>query len=142
MNILKNIYKLAAMALIATPLAVASCSDEPAEENYYTFTGEMMSDFLNNNEEYSMFRQVVERADMMSLLSTYGHYTCFAPNNTAMQAYLSKKGKGSLDELTQADCDTLARTLLRPSELPVGSITSIIGTPLFIYLLYKNKRGY
>lgn len=39
-------------------------------------------------------------------------------------------------------CDTLARTLLRPSELPVGSITSLIGAPLFIYLLYKNKRRF
>ncbi len=39
-------------------------------------------------------------------------------------------------------CDTLARTLLRPSELPVGSLTSLIGAPLFIYLLYKNKRNY
>lgn len=39
-------------------------------------------------------------------------------------------------------CDTLARYLLRPSELPVGSITSIIGAPLFIYLLYKNKKNY
>ena len=39
-------------------------------------------------------------------------------------------------------CDTLARYMLRPSELPVGSITSIIGAPLFIYLLYKNKRSY
>ncbi len=38
-------------------------------------------------------------------------------------------------------CDTLARTLLRPSELPVGSLTSIIGAPLFIYLLYKNKKS-
>ena len=39
-------------------------------------------------------------------------------------------------------CDTLARYLLRPSELPVGSITSIVGAPLFIYLLYKNKKGF
>ena len=39
-------------------------------------------------------------------------------------------------------CDTLARTLLRPSELPVGSLTSLIGAPLFIYLLYRNKKGY
>lgn len=38
-------------------------------------------------------------------------------------------------------CDTLARTLLRPSELPVGSITAIIGAPLFIYLLYRNKKA-
>lgn len=39
-------------------------------------------------------------------------------------------------------CDTLARTLLRPSELPVGSLTALVGAPLFIYLLYKNKRNY
>ena len=39
-------------------------------------------------------------------------------------------------------CDTLARTLLRPSELPVGALTSIVGAPLFIYLLYKNKKSY
>lgn len=39
-------------------------------------------------------------------------------------------------------CDTLARYLLRPSELPVGSLTSIIGAPMFIYLLYKSKKRY
>lgn len=36
-------------------------------------------------------------------------------------------------------CDTLARTLLAPTELPVGSLTALVGAPLFIYLLYKNK---
>lgn len=39
-------------------------------------------------------------------------------------------------------CDTLARTLLQPSELPVGSFTALIGAPLFIYLLYRNKKNY
>lgn len=39
-------------------------------------------------------------------------------------------------------CDTLARYLLRPSELPVGSLTSMVGAPLFIYLLYRNKKSY
>lgn len=39
-------------------------------------------------------------------------------------------------------CDTLARTLLIPSELPVGSLTALVGAPLFIYLLYKNKKSY
>ena len=37
-------------------------------------------------------------------------------------------------------CDTLARTLIPPNELPVGSITSLVGAPMFIYLLYKSKR--
>lgn len=39
-------------------------------------------------------------------------------------------------------CDTLARYVLRPSELPVGALTSMVGAPLFIYLLYRNKKGY
>ncbi len=38
-------------------------------------------------------------------------------------------------------CDTLARTLIPPNELPVGSITSLLGAPMFIYLLYKSKRS-
>ncbi|MCR4659583.1 MAG: iron ABC transporter permease [Bacteroidales bacterium] len=37
-------------------------------------------------------------------------------------------------------CDTGARTLLQPAELPVGSLTAIVGAPLFIYLLYRNRR--
>lgn len=37
-------------------------------------------------------------------------------------------------------CDTLSRTVLQPNELPVGSLTSLVGAPLFIYLLYKDKK--
>ena len=37
-------------------------------------------------------------------------------------------------------CDTAARTMIPPNELPVGSITSLFGAPMFIYLLYKSKR--
>jgi len=37
-------------------------------------------------------------------------------------------------------CDTMARSLVPPSEIPVGIITSIFGVPFFIYLLYKTKK--
>ncbi len=36
--------------------------------------------------------------------------------------------------------DTLARTLLAPTELPVGIITALFGAPFFLYLLRKNSR--
>lgn len=39
-------------------------------------------------------------------------------------------------------CDTIARTLMPPAELPVGAITALIGAPMFVYLLYKNKKRY
>lgn len=36
-------------------------------------------------------------------------------------------------------CDTFARTLLAPTEIPVGIITAILGGPFFVWLL-KRKR--
>ncbi len=36
-------------------------------------------------------------------------------------------------------CDTLARTILAPVELPVGVITATFGGPFFIYLLRRRK---
>jgi iron complex transport system permease protein len=38
--------------------------------------------------------------------------------------------------------DTLARTLIAPTELPVGIITALIGAPFFIYLLRRTRREY
>ncbi len=38
--------------------------------------------------------------------------------------------------------DLLARMLLHGYELPVGAITTIIGVPMFAYLLIKRGRGY
>jgi iron complex transport system permease protein len=37
-------------------------------------------------------------------------------------------------------CDTLARTILSPSEVPVGILTALLGCPFFIYLL-RGKRS-
>lgn len=37
-------------------------------------------------------------------------------------------------------CDTIARTITAPSELPVGVITSILGAPYFIYLIARNQK--
>jgi iron complex transport system permease protein len=36
-------------------------------------------------------------------------------------------------------CDLLARTVLSPTELPIGIITALFGAPFFIYLLHKRK---
>lgn len=36
--------------------------------------------------------------------------------------------------------DTLARTLLSPTDIPLGVITAFLGAPFFAYLLRKNKR--
>ncbi len=36
--------------------------------------------------------------------------------------------------------DLLARTVLSPSEIPVGVLTALCGAPFFLFLLRRNKR--
>jgi iron complex transport system permease protein len=36
--------------------------------------------------------------------------------------------------------DLLCRTLIAPVELPIGVITALLGTPLFLYILIKDKK--
>lgn len=38
-------------------------------------------------------------------------------------------------------CDTAARTLIAPAEIPVGVITSVLGGPFFIWLLMRAPTG-
>lgn len=38
-------------------------------------------------------------------------------------------------------CDTLARTMFAPFELPLGIVVSYIGVPFFIWLLIRKKGG-
>ena len=113
-NLFQNILGSLLLAMLTSlnALMLTSCSDEPDSEYFYTFTGEMMSDYLKNRPEYSEFAEIVERAGMMDLLATYGHYTCFAPSNEAVDKFLASRGLGSVSELSKEDCDTIARTHL------------------------------
>ena len=110
MKRLKYIFVGVVCAL--TGMATVSCSDEPDDENFYTFTGEMMSDYFRNRPEYSDFAYIVDQAGMTDLLSAYGHYTCFLPSNKVVENYLNKKGLNSVKDLTLEQCDTIARTHL------------------------------
>ena len=38
-------------------------------------------------------------------------------------------------------CDTLARTILAPTEIPVGIITAMIGGPFFVWLLKRKRQA-
>ena len=64
MKYLFKVFKsICAVLLLVTQMNVfTSCNDDLAADSYYTFTGEMMSDFLANREDFSQFKRIVERA--------------------------------------------------------------------------------
>lgn len=37
--------------------------------------------------------------------------------------------------------DTISRTIVAPSEIPIGILTAMLGAPVFILILIKNKRS-
>jgi iron complex transport system permease protein len=40
-----------------------------------------------------------------------------------------------------AVCDTLARTVLAPREIPVGVITALAGGPFFLWILRQRRKS-
>ena len=58
----------------------------------------LISDYLEEHtDKYSTLIRVLEITDLKNTLNAYGHYTFFAPDNEAFDAFL--QGKGSVEDL-------------------------------------------
>ena len=89
MNYKKFFSRLLLAAAVPVMLGLASCKEDIDESNLYTFTGETIEDFLvNRSDQYSSFNYILSRVGYDKILSAYGTYTCFAPNNKAVQEYI------------------------------------------------------
>ena len=81
--------RLAALALLPACFAVFSCKEDIDESNLYTFKGETIEDFLaNRSDQFSNFNYILQRVGLDKRLSGYGTFTCFAPINEAVTAYV------------------------------------------------------
>lgn len=89
MNYKKFFSRLLLAAALPMMLGLASCKEDIDESNLYTFTGETIEDFLTNrSDQYSSFNYILSRVGYDKILSAYGTYTCFAPNNKAVEEYI------------------------------------------------------
>ena len=85
---LLNKYLLYAILL----LSLLACREEIDKSNRYTFIGETVADFmLNRNEKYSHFIALLKRAELFTLLQTYGQYTLFLPDNEAVEKFVAEQ---------------------------------------------------
>lgn len=87
--------------ILAASLAIltVSCNDDVSEDSYYTFTGDTVTSYVASSDDYSTFSRLLSETGLGSLLATYGHYTCFLPDNDAFNRYFAEIGK-SYDSLS------------------------------------------
>ncbi len=104
-----NYIKLLLVALPATWLA--SCSDVNVDDNYYTASHVTAAGYLGTHEDqFSEFIQILKESNYYALLSTYGNFTLFAPNNKAVDTYLKEHHYAAVGDIPTDVKDTLART--------------------------------
>ncbi len=120
MKVMKSIYSwIMVCCVAAVGLSTTSCKDDMAPENFFVFTGKMMSQKLKETEQFTKFAEIVERSkdseravNIMDLISVYGQFTCFAPTNDAIEEYMQEHGYAEIEDIPYDVCDTIARTHL------------------------------
>ncbi|MDP4276197.1 MAG: fasciclin domain-containing protein [Bacteroidota bacterium] len=79
--------------------AVAGCTDsDNTGGSYTTFTGQTIKDFLDSHSAYSEFEEALNKVNALSLMASYGKYTCFIPDNQAVNNYITEHGYASFEQ--------------------------------------------
>ncbi|MFA9390806.1 MAG: fasciclin domain-containing protein [Prolixibacteraceae bacterium] len=87
------------LGIISLVLTMGACNSDDVGDNYYTFTGETMGEYIENRPEtYSEFTKMLDTTEVMGLLKAYGKYSCFVPTNEAIFNYYEKRGKNSMED--------------------------------------------
>lgn len=73
---------------LATIVALSGCQEQIEEGARFTFTGNTIATYLQGVPECSHFVDILNRGECIGLMKAYGQYTCFAPNNEAIERFL------------------------------------------------------
>ena len=109
MNRLLNIavfWRLSLLAVLA--ILIINCTSEKYKESTdetVNITGYLES----NQEQYSMFLEILETTNYSTFMNTYGTYTLFLPTNEAVQNYLDAEGFSSINDIPMEDLEDLAK---------------------------------
>ena len=84
------------LCLIAALTWLAACTEDIDTSARYVFTERTVASYLEDHEQFSEYVRLlkeqpvsdISETTVYQLMTAYGHYTCFAPTNDAIQLYL------------------------------------------------------
>ena len=133
-------FKKHLLALLAIAGGLVACTENIDMSNRYTFTEYTVLSYLEENEEFSEYVKLlnvvpiseVSSSTVAQLLSARGAYTCFAPNNNAIQNYLdSLYRKGLITEPSwdgfknDKDLDSIQKVIVYNSIINSGDAKGV-----------------
>ena len=111
-------------------LLVNSCKDDLDGTTFFTTDGEtdemtIIEVLEANPEKFSMYVEFLEKTEYYNAFKSYGDYTCFAPTNTAIKAFLQEKWNvTSVAELTTEDQLEFLKMVVQFHTLPTRRRTN------------------
>ena len=106
------------VGLTAAAMMVVGCNPEPDESSRFVETQETIGTMIDQDASLSSFNYILQRSGMDRMMKSYGQYTCFAPSNEAVAAYIdslynvdethSSMTANSLEGLSDSLCNDIA----------------------------------
>jgi len=109
------------IVLFVFPILFNSCFEEVTQWDTKS-TSLQIAEYIQSEPEFSEFGKILEKANLISLLSVRGPYTLFLPSNTQMEEYYALKGVSSYDEFSPEFLRTLCFNHLIPSKVLTNDI--------------------
>jgi len=132
----KIYFSLVVLAALCSSLT--SCQDKVDDGSMYTFTGQLISDYISADENLSHFCYLTKKVKLSSmsnstvydLLSARGNYTCFLPSNEAIQNYLDSLYYTKDYDITQVP-DSTAEFIVNNSLIDHNDSPALLSTDFY-----------
>ena len=85
----KYIVNIMVGVALGAAVGLVSCNKEPDKSDLYTFTGQTIQDYLEENDSvFHLFNVIMSRSGYNRMMDAYGDYTCYAPVNSGVEKYI------------------------------------------------------
>ncbi|MGL5682408.1 MAG: fasciclin domain-containing protein [Marinifilaceae bacterium] len=110
MKILQN----SLIILLALFLGVG-CEDPHSKEEFAAYSEQPIGIYLENQRDYSLWVELLKKADHYNALNVNTQFTCFAVRNAGVERYLKKNTQwSSIDDITETEAANIVRYHIVP----------------------------
>ena len=119
------------LLLFPSTLLLSSCTEEPDGSNLFSSDQKTIAELILDRNDLTAFYRILQKGGFDKYMGTYGEYTCFAPVNDGVNAYLDslyndesyliskakKKHNGITEDANWNSLDVMAKVALMPDSL-------------------------